>query len=94
MRALIWLKIVDAHDGQLSLTNVALYIVLVKLALAQDVNVVDAGSLLIALASYQGKKLMHKRVAPTDTSLKDRLDELASKVNAQQVALGIKEMRR
>lgn len=57
-RVLAFFRIIDAHDGQLSLTNIALIIVLVKLALVTAPTVFDLGTLLLALANYNAKKWM------------------------------------
>lgn len=90
-----FLRVIDIHDGNVSLTNVALLIVLVKLAVAPEVTLVDAGALLVALLSYQGKKLIRKDVnkdseaATQVAAMQERVDELASKVQQQQIALRI-----
>lgn len=52
------MRLVDSHDGQLSLTNIALIIVIVKLTLIPSPSIFDLGSLLLALANYNAKKLM------------------------------------
>ncbi len=59
-KILEFLRIIDPHDGLISLTNVALLVVLGKLVIAPAVGITEIGGLLIALASYQGKKMINK----------------------------------
>lgn len=58
--ALSFLRIIDPHDGQISLTNVALIVVLIKIAASASFSMVDAGALFVTLLSYQGKKIINK----------------------------------
>lgn len=100
-RLFTFLRLIDDHDGNISLTNVALLIVLTKLALTQNASLIDAGSLLITLLSYQGKKLINKDAGvvistPTEDAigiLVKRVDELSNKVSAQQIGMGIKSLK-
>lgn len=57
-----FLRLVDHHDGLISLTNVALIIVLVKLAKTPSSTLTDTVPLILALASYNVKKLINKDV--------------------------------
>jgi hypothetical protein len=57
-RALIFFRLVDAHDGLISLTNVALIVVIVKLVLVKTPGLTELGTLLLALANYNAKKWM------------------------------------
>lgn len=59
-KILTFLRIIDEHDGLISLTNVALFVVLFKIAFAASFSMVDAGALFVTLLSYQGKKLINK----------------------------------
>lgn len=57
MKVLAFLRIIDEHDGKLSLTNLAVIVALLKLALAsQVVAPTDLGTIIAALAAYQAKK--------------------------------------
>lgn len=104
-------RLTDPHDGLVSLTNVAVLVVLVKIAMAEVVSLTEAGALLIAMVSYQGKKMINKgvaeqpeRIVAIETAATDaleltgvlikRVDELASKVSQQQMAMGIKDLRK
>jgi len=57
-----FLKIVDPHDGYISLTSLALLIVLYKLAKTPVSTLEDTVPLIIALASYNIKKFINKDV--------------------------------
>ncbi|CAB4199832.1 hypothetical protein UFOVP1351_11 [uncultured Caudovirales phage] len=114
---LTFLRITDPHDGLVSLTNLALWVVLVKIAAAGEVTLTDAGALFVTLLSYQGKKVINKgettseqiealnaRINEAQSKADaaysnvfvgfDRIDELSSKVTQQQMAMGIKELRK
>lgn len=57
-RILVFLRLIDDHDGNLSLTNLAVLITLGKLLLASNVIApTDLGAIIAALASYQAKKM-------------------------------------
>jgi hypothetical protein len=57
-RILIFFRLVDAHDGLISLTNLALIVVIVKLVLVKTPGLTELGTLLLALANYNAKKLL------------------------------------
>jgi hypothetical protein len=75
-KVLSFLRLVDPHDGQISLTNVALIVVLVKIGFAPEVSLVDAGALFVTLLSYQGKKLIN-RDAGVDAEAIERAQTMA-----------------
>lgn len=64
IRALVFLRLVDPHDQTLSLTSIALIIVIVKLAMVKTPSVYDLGGLLLALANYNAKKWLAPDPAP------------------------------
>lgn len=89
-----FLRLIDEND-KLSLTNLCLYVVLVKISLTADFNLVDAGALFITLLNYSGKKLINKIKEKKEENLPlqevhEKLRELQDKVNAVSVSLGIK----
>lgn len=57
MLLLKWLRLVDVHDGVVSLTSLAVWIVLVKLALVRSATVPDLAALLGSLGLYHAKRL-------------------------------------
>jgi hypothetical protein len=59
-----FLRLVD-EEGRLSVTNVAVLIALVKLAIAPQASLVDCGTVLVTLVGYNFKKtLAQPTVAP------------------------------
>lgn len=60
LNSLIFLRLVDAHDNTLSLTNIAMIVVLTKLAMSQTSTPIDIGGLMVALLAYTGKKMISK----------------------------------
>jgi hypothetical protein len=56
----VFLKIVDPHDSNISLTNLCLIIMLYKLAAMQNMNAMDLGSFFVALTSYNYKRYVNK----------------------------------
>lgn len=70
-KILTFLRIVDPHDGLISLTNVALLVVLVKIAFAASFSIVEAGALFVTLLSYQGKKLINKDAQEDTVKIED-----------------------
>lgn len=55
IKALNWLRITDAQ-GRLSLTNIALLVCLVKLALVQSATLPDIGALFLSVTAYNFKR--------------------------------------
>lgn len=96
-----FLRITDAHDGQLSLTNIALLVVLVKLMLAPALSIVEVGTLFIALASYQTKKIINKvatkeeenPLKPEIDALQAKLDDIDGRVTSLSLNAGIKRQQ-
>lgn len=104
IKALTFLRVIDAHDGLISITNVQSIIVLAKLQIAPSVGIVEIGGLLIALASHQGKKIINQKsksdalneieaaVQPTLEKIdaqKDKIESLQSTLTALQMKLGL-----
>lgn len=81
LKALIFLKIVDEHDENISLTNVGLIVVLVKLAIVQSASIVDIGGLLLALLNYNAKKMINAPLLKNDitTQIVQKTEQIISK---------------
>lgn len=66
LRALIFLRLIDEYDGNLSLTNIALIVVLTKFMYGTifagefTLKVEDVIGIGVTLASYQAKKAINK----------------------------------
>lgn len=59
----VFLRLVDSHDGLLSITNLAIFITLYKLIETPAVSLNDVGMVFVALANYGYKKYINKDVA-------------------------------
>ena len=79
---LIFLRLIDRHDETISLTNVALYIVLFKLAMVQQASMMDVGSVFVALSNYNIKKYLNKnnieQAATIATQIVTKSEEISS----------------
>jgi hypothetical protein len=59
-RALEFLRIVDPHDGNVSISNALLVAVLVKILCAKTAGLGDLGMLLCAIGNYNAKKIINQ----------------------------------
>jgi hypothetical protein len=75
-----FLRLVDDQYVCLSLTNLAVFVVLIKTALNPQPSIVDMGSLLITLSLYYGKAHLKKQKEKLTDENKTALDELKAKV--------------
>lgn len=81
-------------DQTLSLTNVGVYVVLVKIAMSHQPGFGDMGALLMVLLNYAHKRYITSEVKPIvvtpnlPSDLERTVEELKSKVNALQVRSG------
>jgi len=72
-------KLID-DSNQLSLTNIALIIVIVKLAMIQQASMMDLGTLLLALANYNIKKYLALGTLSTSlTTIKQDITRVVTK---------------
>lgn len=58
LAALGWLGLLD-QEKKLSLTQLAVWITLIKLALAPSTSLVDLGALLVTVANYAHKRAVN-----------------------------------
>lgn len=94
-----FLRIIDS-DGQISLTNVALMIVLYKLGTAYSVSFTEIGALFIALANYAGKKVINNanQTPTTDAfqvqigEMQKKLEETTTQVSSLAILSGLKKV--
>lgn len=82
---LAWLRITDAHDRLVSLTSLAVWVVLIKLALVQNATVPDLAALLGCLGLYHAKRL---------SSAKERAVLAAPAAPTQDVSAAMTEIRK
>lgn len=67
-RFLAWARIVDAHDGRVSLTSIALMLILFKLAIVPVTSIADVGALLLGFLAYEAKRRANRPVAVAPTA--------------------------
>jgi hypothetical protein len=83
-RSLKFLNLLD-KDSNLSISNIAVIIVLVKLAFTPSLSLIDAGTLLVTLMNYAHKRHSgSKQVQQSsefEQSIKDKLTEFESKLS-------------
>lgn len=60
LKTLAFFRITDAHDNLLSITSIALYISLFKLATTPNAGYSEIGALIATLGAYSAKKLINK----------------------------------
>lgn len=82
-----FLRLVDAHDGVMSLTSLAVWIVLVKLALVHDPSLPDLAALLGSLGLYHAKRMSSAKERATQATA------AAVTVDASQVTSALAEVR-
>ena len=69
-----FIRVIDERSLCLSLTNIAVIIMLFKLVVVPAVSIVDIGALLVTLLSYSGKKVMNAK-KPTEMEMPAVIDE-------------------
>ena len=98
-RVLIFLRLIDEHDHQVSLTNVALIVTLVKLALAPQASITDVAAVFLSLAAYTGKKIINKQpevksevpqADPKMTEIQADVQNLKDKFSSLSMTVGLK----
>lgn len=60
LKTAVFLRLVDGHDGQLSITNIAMFVVLYKLFTVEAASINDLGALLVTLGAYNYKKFLNQ----------------------------------
>ena len=89
-KVLTFLNLVDTN-GNLSITNLAVVITLIKLATSPSANITEAGTLLIALGNYALKRQVIASSAKadddTESKINNALQATADKLNNLESAL-------
>jgi hypothetical protein len=93
-------RIVDEHENQISVVNIACLVIVVKVALAVNPSVADLGGLLIALMAHYGKRRLNMKAKNLDTQqnkeiteIQSKLKELGDRVGSVAAALGFKNLK-
>jgi hypothetical protein len=92
-----FLNVLDANEN-LSITNLAVIVALVKLAIAPTASITEAGTLLIALANYGHKRFVSSQdvevpedtVTPKVEAIQSKLEEITSQVSTLVLQSGMK----
>jgi hypothetical protein len=71
MTALVFLRLVDGH--MLSLTNIGVIVVLVRIASSRQATVSDLAALLLTLLAYQHKKILGEKQKVGSEALQESL---------------------
>lgn len=93
-KALNFLNLLDS-ESRLSITSLAMYVVLVKVAVAPSPSLIDLGSLLLVLLNYAHKRIVVSSAAAEEggkiqvfSEVERTVEELKSKVNAMAIKAG------
>ena len=97
--ALSFLNLLDA-EGRLSITNLAVVITLVKLAISPAASLTEAGMLLCTLTNYAHKRVVTAQAqeVPEDTvtpqvdEMQKKIEDMTSQVSALAIQSGMKKM--
>lgn len=87
-------------EQRLSITNVAVLVVLVKLAISPSASITEAGMLLITIGNYAHKRVTNQNnqtpeedtLTPQVTDMQKKLEDMATKVSGLAMSAGIKKM--
>lgn len=86
-----FLNVVD-RKGNLSITNVAVIIVVTKIALAQSVGITEAGALLITLLNYGHKRTEDAKAVKAANELQRDQDKRAEEIKVEQFSETLKKV--
>ncbi len=78
----IWLRLVDPHDGLVSLTSIALIVALVKFAMVKDVSVTELTAFFSAMGFYAFKRSRPVKAAAPSVDLTKAHADLTSAKDA------------
>lgn len=87
-------------EGHLSITNLSVVIVLIKLIYSPSTSITEAGLLLITLSNYAHKRIVNRNnqeseedpLKPQIEELQMKIEEMTSQVSAMSIQSGIKKL--
>jgi hypothetical protein len=85
------LRLLD-ENGNLSITNIAMLVLLGKIVLANNVEWQNVAGLFLALAAYQHKKVLGAKADAQATVDNDQLKQLEAKVTELSTAFNFKKL--
>lgn len=68
------LNLVERGGAKLSLTNLAVMVCIVKIAIAPSISIVDMGALLLSLLNYGHKRYESNKVHKAELDRQDKVD--------------------
>ncbi len=83
-RTLVFFRFVDAFDNNLSITNIALYITLFKLATVEQASMVDVGAVMVSLSNYGLKKYLNKDNINAATKIASQIAEKTESISPEE----------
>lgn len=83
-KVMIFFRLVDAHDMTLSITNIALYITLYKLATVDQASMVDVGAVMVSLSNYGLKKYINKDNINAATKIATQIAEKTESISQEE----------
>lgn len=86
-KALFFLRLTD-EDGLLSITYIACWVVITKIALSPEPSIAEMAGLLTALGLYFGKKHINIRTKKFNDAQQDALNKMQETVNALKDKVG------
>lgn len=93
IKSLSFLRVIDSNK-QLSITNIAVIAVLIKLILAPALSITAAGTLLVTLISYSHKRHTLSKQTPESpvVQLEEEVKQMKSKLTALELKQGIERL--
>lgn len=85
------LRILD-EQGNLSLTNIGVMVLIVKIALSSPIDWPTTASLMLALLAYRHKKHVAKKAVSANVAADSKVTELAAKVEDLVTMVNIKRL--
>ena len=94
MKILQYLNLLDS-EGRLSITNLSVIVVLIKLAIISNPSIAETGALFATLLSYAHKRHVNansteETEASTTEAINKTLSELEARVSSLDVKVGLK----
>lgn len=87
LRALNWLRLLD-EQGLLSLTNIAVWVIVAKLAMSTQVNFAEVAGLLTVLGGYHLKSYTKSRLNASSDASASAFKSLQNEVDKLKLAVG------
>lgn len=83
-RLLTFLRVVDSHDRNISITNIALIITLYKLYMSPEASMVDVSAVMVSLSSYSLKKFINKDSINIATKIATQIAEKTESISPEK----------